>query len=162
MALGAGLQGAGVTSAGFGTPATATVPAGGFLRDERTGETLGAPRIDPRTKDYVLDTNGQVLGVNYVRHVVQMSVQTERNTSVIQEMGQRLKAIDRITPNVEQKILATLTEALQPLINQGLIEVVGFSGFVAGDGTNGLARGAVYGRLLWRDLTTGIEHTEFI
>src|SRR3990167_8722863 len=159
---GAGLQGAGLTSAGYGTPATATGPTGALLRDTRTGESLSARKIDPNTRDYVLDEHGRILGVDYVRHVVQMSVHTDRGSAAVQEMGQMLRTIDRITPNVEQRILLTLTDALRPLINQGLIEVVGFSGFVAGDGSNGLPRGAVYRRLLWRDLTTGQEHAEII
>jgi hypothetical protein len=159
---GAGIQAAGTTSAGFGTPSTATVPEGAFLRDTKTGRSLGARQIDPNTRDYVLDTNGRILGVNYVRHVVQMSVHTERGSSAVQEMGHRLRTIQRITPNIEQQILTTLTEAVQSLINQGLIEVIGFTHFVAGDGVNGLNRGAVYGRFQWRDLTTNLEHTEYI
>lgn len=159
---GAGLQGAGLTPAGFGTPATATVPGGAFLRDTKTGKSLGARKIDPNTKDYVLDSNGRLLGVDYVRHVVQMSIHTERGSAAVQEMGHRLRLIDRITPNIEAQILATLTEAVQPLVDQGLIAVVGFSHFVAGNDANGMKRGAVYGRFLWRDLTTDEEFEEHV
>ena len=159
---GVGLAGCGLSPAGFGTPATATVPEGAFLRDTKNGRSLGARKIDPVTKDYVLDDNGRILGVNYVRHVVQMSVHTERGSAVVQAMGHRLRTIDRITPNIEAQILATLTEAVSPLVTQGLIEVVGFSHFVAGNDLNGLNRGAVYGRFQWRDLTTGLEHQEVI
>lgn len=162
MTEGAGSQGAGSSPAGFGSPAEADVPGGGFLRDVVTGKPLGARKIDPTTRDYVLDAFGRALGVDYVRHVVQMSVHTERGSSVVQTMGQRLSSIDRITENTEQQILSILTEAVQPLVDQGLIEVVGFVGFVAGDDRNGLARGAVYGRFLWRDLSTGEEQTEFV
>ena len=159
---GAGLQGAGLTSAGFGTPPTAPVPEGAFLRDTKTGASLGARKIDPNTRDYVLDANGRILGVNYVRHVVQMSVHTERGSAAVQDMGHRLRTIERITPNIEQQILSILTEAVQPLVSQGLIEVVGFTHFVAGNGLNGLQRGAVYGVFEWRDLTTRTVHQEVI
>jgi len=159
---GVGLQGAGLTPAGFGTPAEATTPGGAFLRDEKTGKSLGARKIDPSTKDYVLDSNGRLLGVNYVRHVVQMSVHTERGSAAVQEMGHRLRTLERITPNIEQQILSILTEAVQPLVDQGLIEVVGFSHFTAGDDRNGLKRGAVYGRFRWRDLTADAEFEELI
>ena len=159
---GVGIAGAGLTPAGFGTPPTAAVPEGAFLRNEKTGASLGARRIDPHTRDYVLDDNGRILGVNYVRSVVQMSVHTEVNSAVVQSMGHRLRTIDRITPNIEQQILTILTEAVQPLINQGLIEVVGFRNFVAGDDLNGLKRGAVYGVFEWRDLTTKTKHQEYI
>jgi len=159
---GAGLQGAGTTPAGFGTPPTAAVPEGAFLRDTKTGRSLGARQIDPNTRDYTLDSNGRILGINYVRHVVQMSVHTERGSAVVQGLGHRLRTIERITPNIEQQILTILTEAVQPLVSQGLIAVVGFTHFVAGNGLNGLKPGAVYGRFEWRDLTTNLEHVEFI
>lgn len=159
---GIGLQKAGWTAAGYGTPATATGLSGAFLRDTKTGKSLGARKIDPVTKDYVLDANGRILGVGYVKHVVQMSLHTEEGSAVVQDMGQRLRTIERITPNIERQILATLTKAVQPLIQQGLIEVVGFTHFRAGDDRNGMRRGAVYGRFLWRDLTTGEEEEEVI
>lgn len=159
---GAGTQKAGTSSAGFGTPAEATPLGGAFLRDTRTGSSFGVRQVDPNTRDYVIDTNGRLLGVNYVRHVVQMSVHTERGSAAVQSMGQRLRTIERITPNFEQRVLSILTEAVQPLIDQGLIEVIGFRGFTAGDDRNGLRRGAIYGRFLWRDLTTNREHQEFI
>ena len=162
MANGAGLQGAGVTSAGFGTPSTAAVPGGAFLRDTKTGKSFGARKIDPQTRDYVLDSNGRILGVDYVRHVVQMSVHTERYSSAVQEMGHMLRAIDRITPNIEQQIFTTLSEAVQPLVEQGLVEVVGFTNFVAGTDLNGMRRGAIYGVFRWRDLTTGLAHEEIV
>lgn len=159
---GAGTQPAGTTAAGYGEPATAAVIEGAFLRDTKTGRSLGARKIDPHTKDYVLDTNGRILGVGYVKHVVQMSLHTEEGSSVVQEMGHRLRSIERITPNIERQILAILTKAVQPLITQGLIEVVGFSHFIAGDDKNGLRRGSVHGRFLWRDLTTGEEQEEIL
>ncbi len=162
MANGAGLQGAGVTSAGFGTPSEATEPGGAFLRDTRTGKIFGARKIDPRTRDFVIDSFGRLLGVEYVKHAMQMSLHTEKGSAAVQRMGQMLRAIDRITPNVEQRILLTLTEAVQPLISQGLVEVLGFSHFTAGNNRNGLKPGAVYGRFLWKDLTTGQEHEEIV
>jgi hypothetical protein len=159
---GAGLQKAGTTSAGLGEYAPVAADAGAFLRDERTGKSLGARKIDPNTRDYVLDDNGRILGLDYVKHAVQMSVHTERGTAAVNTMGHRLRSLDRITPNFERRVLAVLTEALQPLIALGYIEVLGFAAFKAGDDRNGLARGAVYGRLRWRDLTTGQEHKEFV
>lgn len=159
---GAGLQSAGTSSAGFGTSASAIAQGGTFLRNTRNGESLGARRIDPNTRDYVLDENGRILGLDYVKHAVQMSVHTERGTAAVSELGQRLRELDRITPNFEKRVLAMLTDALQPLIRLGYIEVLGFSQFTIGNTANGLPPGAVYGRLKWRDLTTGEEQTELV
>jgi len=159
---GAGIQAAGASSAGFGTSTAATVQEGAFLRDTRTSKKLGARKIDPNTRDYVLDTNGRILGMNEVQHAVQMSIHTDLGSAAVQSMGQKLRTIKRITPGIEREILAILSAAVQPLVAQGLIEVVGFTHFVAGDDRNGLQRGAVYGRFKWRDLTTTQVHEELV
>lgn len=151
---GAGIQKAGRTTAGYGTSASATVFGGGFLRDEVTGATLGARLIDPKSRDFVLDSNGRLLGMKSVRHAVLIAVHTVRDSSAVRGLGNRLSSIQRIGASFEKQILDILTEALRPLITAGLVEVVGFSQFRAGDGTNGMLPGAAFGRLKWRDLTT--------
>jgi hypothetical protein len=159
---GVGMQPAGSTSAGYGVAPTATGLGGAFLRDIRTGEVQFARYVNPTTRDYELDENGRMLGMGYVRQCVQLSVHTELGSCVVQAMGQRLRSLKRITSGFERLFLYVLSDAVQPLIEQGLIEVVGFTAYRAGDNTNGLMRGAVYGRFLWRDLTTGQEHEERI
>lgn len=159
---GAGRQKAGSTPAGIGTSEEATPLGGAFLRDTKTGASFGVRQVDPEKRDYVMDEHGRTLGMNYVQHVVQMSVHTERGSAAVREMGQRLRTIDRVTPNFETQILAILTEAVQPLIDLGYVEVLGFSHFVAGNDRNGLRRGATYGRFRWKDLTTGEEHKEIV
>jgi phage gp46-like protein len=159
---GAGTQPAGSTSAGFGTSAEATTFGTVFLRDTLTSQPLGTRKIDPVTRDFVLDDDGRILGQDFVRHAVQMSLHTVRGSAADGDVGQRLHTLDRITPNFERQVEAILTEAVQPLIIRGLIEVVGFRNYRTGDGRNGIARGAIYGRFLWRDLTTGLDHEEVI
>lgn len=157
---GAGGQGAGSTGAGVGTSAGATAHGGTFLRDERTGASLGARRIDPSTRDFEIDSNGRLFGVRDVKQLVHIAVHTEHDSSAVKGFGHRLREIDRITPNFERRVLTVLTDALAPLIRTGLIEVLGFDDFRTGNGRNGLMRGATYGRLRWRDLTTRREHEE--
>lgn len=152
---GIGRQGAGSTNAGYGTTDPVATNGGAFLRDPTTGKTLGARRINPVTRDFVLDEHGRILGVDSVRHMVQMSIHTERGSAADTACGQRLRSLDRITPNFDKRVLAILTEALEPLVVRGMIEIVDFVGFKTGNDSNGLPRGAVYGRLQWRDLTTG-------
>lgn len=159
---GAGKQAAGTSSSGFGTSTAATEFGGAFLRDDKTGRVLGARKIDPRSLDYQLDANGRALGMRDVRQMVQLALHTEYNSSAVRGFGHKLRSIDRITGNFEKRVLDVLTQALQPLIRAGLIEVLGFSEFRAGDNRNGLPRGAAYGRLRWRDLTTRKEREEFL
>jgi len=159
---GAGLQKAGRTTAGYGTSPDATTFGGGFLRDEITGETLGARLIDPRSRTFVLDENGRILGMSTVRHAVLIAVHTVQNSSAVRGLGNRLSSIQRIGPNIERQVFSILSEALRPLVQAGMVEVLGFSQFVAGDSKNGMLAGAVFGRLKWRDLTTKQTHEEFI
>lgn len=151
---GSGIQRAGRTPAGFGTSTAANVFEGGFLRDEVTNATLGARLINPKTKAFVLDSNGRLLGMKSVRQAVLIAIHTVRNSSAVRDLGNRLTSIKRIGASFEKQVLDVLTEALRPLITAGLVEVVGFSQFRAGDGSNGMLPGAVFGRLKWRDLTT--------
>ena len=159
---GAGTQEAGSTSAGYGCGAIATGLGGAFLRDVRTGESHPARYIDPVTRDYVLDENGRLLGMSYVRQCVQLAVHTEYGSSAVQALGHRLRTLQRITPGFDRIMLSVLSEAVQHLVRQGLIEVVSFKSYRAGDGKNGLMPGAVYGVFEWRDLTTKEEHKEHI
>jgi hypothetical protein len=151
---GIGTQSAGSSSAGYGTTDPVATNGGGFLRDPTTGKTLGARRINPQTRDFVMDEHGRILGVDSLRHMVQMSIHTEKGSAADTRCGQRLRSLDRITPNFDKRVLAILTEALQPLVVRGMIEIVDFVSYKAGNDSNGLPRGAVYGRLQWRDLTT--------
>lgn len=157
---GAGFQGAGRTSAGYGTSPEANAPGGSFLRDKRTGKTLGSRSIDPRTKDYALDEHGRTLGLNSVRQAVQLSISTTAGTAAARELGHKLASLDRITPNFERAVFAVLSEAIAPLVRQGLVQAVSFTNFAVGTAQNGLMVGAVYGRFKWRDLTTDEEFEE--
>jgi hypothetical protein len=160
---GVGQQSGGTSSSGFGDSAEATARGGSFLRDTLTGKSLGTRLINPATKDYVMDDdNGRILGQHYVQHAVQMSIATVQGSAADTEMGHRLASLDRISPNFARQVEALLTEALKPLTDRGLVEVKGFVQATVGLGgnINGLERGAIYGRLLWKDLTTGLEHKE--
>lgn len=156
------MQSAGDTSAGFGTSDAATVFGGAFLRDTKTGDVLGARRINPKTRAYELDSYGRVVGMNSVYQMVQIAVHTAYNSSAVKGLGQKLSTLDRITSNFDKRILEVLREALQPLIRAGFIEVIGFESFKKGDGRNGMIQGGVYGRLRWRDLTTKTERVEIV
>jgi hypothetical protein len=158
---GIGIQPAGTSPAGFGTPATGTAPTGTLLQ-QSGGAMSSARRIDPRTRDLVLNPHtGRVLGMNPVQQMVQLAVHTDKGSAAVREMGNELRKIDRITPNFERRCLTTLTNALKSLSDAGYIEVLGFSAFKAGR-KDGLQEGQTYGRLRWRDLTTNAEQEERI
>ena len=151
---GVGVQKAGATSAGYGTSPAATEFGGGFLRDSTNGRSLGARMIDSKSRDYVRDENGRTLGRSSVRAAVQYCISTERGSAADTTIGHRLKTLKRISPNFERAVDSVLRDAVAPLVQRGLIEVIAFREYRKGDGTNGLPRGAIYGRFEWRDLTT--------
>jgi hypothetical protein len=158
---GFGLQGAGVTTAGYGTVPDSTADDGRIFRDSATGARLSGRQVNPDTGDYEVDENGRILGMTTARQLVLFAIKTVRDSSAVKGMGNQLALIDRISSNFEQRILTILTDALKRPIALGMITVLGFSDFKKGPDF-GLRRGAVYGRLRWRDNTTSTEHTEFV
>ncbi len=109
-----------------------------------------------------MDSNGRLLGMPNVPHLVLFALSTEKNSSAVRGIGHELKKLDRITPNFSKRVLGVLTEALQPLITARLVEVIGFSAFESSSTNKGISSGRVYGRLQWRDLTTRGEPQETI
>ncbi len=107
-----------------------------------------------------MNANGRLNGMPNVPHLVQFAILTEKNSSAVRGIGQELRKLDRVTPNFEKRVLGVLTSALQPLINARLIEVIGFASFKSSSTDKGVSPGRVYGRLLWRDLTTRGEPQE--
>lgn len=157
---GFGLQPAGTSNAGWGSPPTAQEQTGRMLADAQ-GQSTGARKIDPVTKDYELNEHGRIAGMAPVAQIVQLSVRTEKFSSAVAEMGQLLRSVDRVTANIEARCLAQLTDALRPAVDAKLVEVLGFSTFKASK-RDGLREGVTYGRLRWRDLTTGREAEEIV
>lgn len=150
---GFGSQPFGSSSYGIGTPAVYSGTGGDVLRDAKTGARLGSRKIDPTTKDYVLDSNGRILGMNDVQQLVLLATSTTKGTSAMRSLGQEIRKIDRITSNFTQRVRNTLTAAVQHIVDRGLIEVLGVSVQI-------LRPGTVYVALRWRDLTQGSSSEE--
>ncbi len=123
--------------------------------------TYGSRLIDVRTRDYTIDANGRISGMPNVPQMVQLAITTEFNTSAVRGVGNNLKKIDRVTSNFEQRVLSVVTDALKRLVDQKLVEVIGFTSFKSGK-KDGLQPGQTYGKLAWRDLTTNAVQEELI
>ena len=157
---GFGVQPAGTTPAGFGTPDLADVPGGALLRDTATGKSLGSRKIDSRSRNYEMDENGRILGETDVRHLVRMAITTVKGSSAVLPFGLDSSG-SRITGDFQRRLLGDITAAVKHLITGGFMEVLGVSQYRAG-ARDGLREGQVYARFRWRDLTTSQEHEEFI
>lgn len=134
---------------GLATPVTAPQFEGSILRDEFSGETRGSRRIDSYTKDYVLDANGRILGMNDTQQLVLLAVSTTKGSAAMRDLGQALSRIERITSNTESLIRSELHSALQSLIDAGRIEFQGID-------VDFVRPGVVHVHVLWRDVSTGV------
>jgi hypothetical protein len=144
---GFGLQPAGTSSAGFGSPTRGASEGGVTLRDTFTGDSFGGRQINPKTGDYVLDANGRLLGMSNVQQLVQLAVMNA---------GPALQEIDRITDSFAQEAGAILAAAVAPIARQGFIAVVGVQDVRLAT-RDGLRQGQAQFAFLWRDLTTDTE-----
>jgi hypothetical protein len=156
---GAGAQPAGTSPGGIGAPEEGN-PQDGVVFQAPDGTSNGSRYIDQGTRDYVMNANGRLNGMPNIPHLVQFAILTEKNSAAVRSIGQELRKLDRITPNFEKRVLGVLTEALQPLIDARLVELVGFASFKTSSTDKGVSPGRIYGRLLWRDLTTRGEPQE--
>lgn len=153
---GFGSQPFGSTPYGLGQATVPDVQGGRVYRDPLTGNALGARKIDPRTRDYVMDEHGRYVGMSSTLQLVQIALSTEKASSAMRELGHELGTIETITSNIQRRVETTLTEAISHITARGLIEVLGVEMFKAGP-DDGLNPGAVHARFRFRDLTTGEE-----
>lgn len=149
---GFGAQPFGGSPYGVGEPDTGEAPGGSVLRDPATGESTGSRRIDPVTRDYVLDENGRALGMSDVQQLVFIAVATLKGSSAMKALGQSISEIKVIDAGIERQIAAMLTTALAHLTGPKLIEIVSIT-------VKKLHPGAVHTRLCWRDISAQTDHT---
>lgn len=149
--LGAGFAPAGTSPAGIGAPSTASAPAGSVFRDPYTGAIRTGRRIDPRTRQYVFDSNGRIEGIDTVPQLVQMAMSTEKGSSAMVSLGHELKKVTEITDNFDRRIRDTIDGALDALVKQVMVRIDSVD--VERIGTSG-----AYIHVRWTDRTTGQEH----
>ena len=152
MSDGFGNQPFGSSPYGIGTPAVYPGLGGAILRDAKTGASLGSRRIDPRTRDYVVDSNGRILGMSKTQQLVYLAVSTTKGSAAMRSLGHELAKIDRISGNFFRRLSTTLHAAVQDLVNSGLIVVLGVRAQL-------VRPGVVYVALKWRDVSAKTEHS---
>lgn len=148
MPLGAGATAAGSTAAGYGTfitaPVTSTVP----YPDAQTGLPQTGPLVDPRSQDYVYTADGRQVGFATVPALVQFCLRTTLNSSAIRGLGIGLSSLQDKTPNFQRQVSAVLSQALAPLVKQGLVQIVSVD-----TADSPYQPSGTVGILTWRDLT---------
>ena len=124
-ATGAGSSPLGTGAYGLGTPATVPTPGGAVNLDSR-GRQLGSPMLslDPATKgQYVFDSFGRRIGEEDVPHLITLAALTIRQSSTVQDLGQRFFETEKITDNFQAEQEARVNEAFGSLVSRGLIRI---------------------------------------
>jgi hypothetical protein len=120
---GFGIQPAGLSPAGVGTPATAPANSGFALRNAFDGSAAGSRKLDPATNQYAIDSYGRVTGMSSAQQLVQLAIKTDKGSSAVRKLGNELYKIDRITDNFNRRVNDVITNALTDLVNRKLIAI---------------------------------------
>ena len=147
--LGFGLSPFGSSVYGFGQAASVdSTTAKLFLKPD--GTRGNAAKIDPYTKDYVLDDNGNIVGDNSVNQMVYLALRTTKNSSVLLGFGIDISKIKTVTDNVNVKFQLAVNEALKHMTDKKLI-----SNVTVKVNKIGQLPGALEVIVNWRDNTNG-------
>lgn len=120
---GIGVSPIGAAPFGYGSPATVENKKG--LALQTNNGQGGARKIDPRTKDYVMGSNGRLEGQDAVEARVYLAIATVRNSSSVLDFGQDFTSVQLATRNVNAIMTDLVSQALTDLIVDGSITLNG-------------------------------------
>ena len=121
-ALGLGLAPLGTAPYGIGTPAV-TAPLGGAPLTGADGVRQGARAIDLGTRQYTYDATGRAKGDSPVHQMMQLVATTDTGSSAVLAMGNTLRSLKDVTPNVVQRVRAIYAAAYAGLVSRGLVTI---------------------------------------
>lgn len=151
MSLGAGFSAAGFAPAGTGDVDLAPVPTSNLLIDAVTGVQKNARKLDPYSRQYVLDATGAIQGMSGIQQMVLLRLQTVRGSSALPNFG-KAASPKLVTANTLRQIQSDVTQALSDMVLQKLI--------VIGDiTTQQVSPTAIDCYVRWTDLTSNTEYT---
>ena len=107
---------------GVGTPNTTAGNTGAPLEDGEGGQQ-GSRYIDARSRAYVMNSDGRLVGMPNLRHLVLHTILTELGSSAQSGLGLK-PASGVIGSDIELRRDADVRSALADLVNRRLIEVV--------------------------------------
>ena len=146
MPLGVGAGAAGTSIAGYGSVDASPVQQQTILIDAVTGLPQSARKIDPVTKQFVLDTYGRIQGMGGVQQLVELRANTLLNSSAVQGLG--MVAPSGVQgSNIIRRLTEEINQAMKDLVDGKLIQVLGVKVEKVA-GTNAIRR-----YFTWRDLT---------
>lgn len=121
---GFGIAPAGTSPFGFGAPATAS-PTVGKPLTKADGSQGDARKIDPVTKDYVIDpTTGRTVGFDGVQQQVYLALVTVKGSSAVADLGQEFTSLKLIPENIQALVEDKVREALAALIQKNKVQLI--------------------------------------
>lgn len=148
MSSGAGFSAAGTSPAGTGDVDFATVPSGNLFVDAY-GVRQSCRLIDPASRQYVLNSDGSSSGMASAAQLVQLRIQTLRDSSALPGFGKRDTG-GKVSERTARQVEIDVQESLSDLVVGGIIRLVKVSVERAG-------ASRIFGLVKWVDLSTGIE-----
>lgn len=150
-ALGFGLAPIGTSPYGIGTPA-ATAPLGGAPLTGTDGVRQSARSIDLGTRQYTYDATGRAKGDSPVHQMMQLVATTDVGSSAVNVMGNGIRSIKDVTPNIVQRVRSIYQAAYARLVSRGLITLNAIDVDVVPVQSGGVR---VLTTIRYTDLTTG-------
>ncbi len=148
MSLGAGFSAAGTSPAGTGDVDFATVPSGNLFVDAN-GVRQACRLIDPASRQYVLNSDGSSSGMASAAQLVQLRIQTLRDSSALPGFGKRNTG-GKVNERTARQVKTDVEECLSDLVVGGVIRLVEVTIERAG-------ASRIFGLVKWVDLSSGIE-----
>lgn len=135
---------------GYGMPSSGSPATGQMFADAQTGTIGSGRKIDPGTRQYVFDDNGNPVGVDTVPQLVQLAYSTVKGTSILPTLGESYSELETIDDDFQERMNALAIAPVQFLVDDKRLEILSVT--IDRIGTSG-ARIAVN----WKDLTSGRE-----
>lgn len=158
MPIGGGFAPGGTTPGGFGIPDVAGPIQFVPLIDPSTGIRQSGRFIDPKTKDYRFLPDGRLQGMPTVMQMVQLAVLTTLGSSAQTTLGIDLTRVRDKNDSFAQAVTSTATDALAPIVKQGLIKINSIQVFGATPGELPNPDAGI-GIVNFTDLTTNTPQT---
>lgn len=147
-----GTSALGTSPYGLGTP-DVTAPLGGYPLTGSDGVRQSVRKIDLYTRQYTYDATGRAVGDSAVRQQMQLVATTDLGSCAVLAMGNTIKSIKDVTPDVVQRIRSVYTTAYARMVARGLVTLgtitVEIFPATASAGARALTR------IPYTDLTTG-------
>ena len=93
------------------------------LLDQYTGQQQNARAINPSTGDYIVNTNGQLYGMDEIDNQVYLAVATLYNSSALLNFGQQLSQLKVVSTSQKSKIDNLVNSVLSDIVIRGDITI---------------------------------------